>query len=1150
MTNPARFLSLLVGVLALCGPGCPRPDGPAGGPTSGPQPPAWDDKARDLFEAKGIAVPATEMTARVENAGELDLARIREAIAEAHEVSPEEMARLESAQREGAPAASETARTGAAPEERPSPVLAPPAAPPPPAREAEARPEPVVAAKVAMDAEASRDQAAAPGGGGEEKQKKKPQDTQEPGRTVLQPIAGAPREPKILVRDEEGKLKPLALREMRLVAYLQGPRARTAVDVVFENRSDRRIEGTFYFPLPADASPVGFAMFSGAPPLDAERAFPGGRALPSLGQDSAAFENLETLSPARAGDGPDWQQRQVARVVAQKRAREVYEEVVRRSVDPALLEWSGGNTFQARVFPIEARSLKRLVLVYEQTLPFDGEFLRYTFPLPEKKQPRPITARVHHDDSLGTVRAVAMGKDARLAVPRGKAMGPWTAFDLVQEDEGGALSVAVAPKDRAAQAITGADPGGLPGRAFFVRLLPSIPEGKLQKTGRALFVIDSSLSAEDGKAYELQSRTLEALLEKDDSIAQYAVVLFDVRPRWLHAPRYRDNTPQNRAETMRELRKVYLEGATNFEALLSDLDANLSWLRAGEGAAPTAFLLSDGQITWGQTEVQAMARRHPSASALRWMCYRFGESAVNQALFDELSRASAGRTVTVLAESEIPAAAAAHRRPAAVLEGVEVLGGAAADLTLAGAPKLIFPGQELRLAGRLLEGRGARVVVRASLGGQPLRFEAAIPDDSDHRLAARAFGEAHVARLLALDDERLDRMIVALSQHYLLANARASLLILEDERAFEAFGLKEEQVDLANLERLRAQEEDQRLERLQGLDLDQASDLARAVVRGLAAAGDKIAPPLRPQPLLDRPLAGGEERVQAELRYREERKTERMDVMIYDAVARVRALAGDTMGAVRALSCTVELRPQDTEALRLVGYGLLALGQYPPAAELFERARLLRPFEGQVYLEEALALDGCGRWADAARRYEIVLSRAWPRHDNEVKTVASFHYARLLNAAAQSKDLPMEFAANARRRLEELAALTGTGTIDYQLTTHWSTDGIDIDLWVIEPDGTKCYYGNRETPLGGKLWWDITDGLGPELYHMRKASRGRYLVLVHYYGNNSPRLAVPTALLLVADRQVFGPEDRYARRMQMRMLPKRDAVLELRREEL
>lgn len=55
-------------------------------------------------------------------------------------------------------------------------------------------------------------------------------------------------------------------------------------------------------------------------------------------------------------------------------------------------------------------------------------------------------------------------------------------------------------------------------------------------------------------------------------------------------------------------------------------------------------------------------------------------------------------------------------------------------------------------------------------------------------------------------------------------------------------------------------------------------------------------------------------------------------------------------------------------------------------------------------------------------------------------------------------------------------------------------------------------------------------------------------VLIHYYGNNSARLSVPTSVLLVRDRDCFGPEDGYTRRFQMRLLPDSQAVLRLRQE--
>src|SRR6267143_1496144 len=46
--------------------------------------------------------------------------------------------------------------------------------------------------------------------------------------------------------------------------------------------------------------------------------------------------------------------------------RNVYESIVTKQQDPALLEWVDGSTFKMRVFPLEPRQEKRIVLSYSQ----------------------------------------------------------------------------------------------------------------------------------------------------------------------------------------------------------------------------------------------------------------------------------------------------------------------------------------------------------------------------------------------------------------------------------------------------------------------------------------------------------------------------------------------------------------------------------------------------------------------------------------------------------------------------------------------------------------------------------------------------------------------------------------------------------------
>jgi len=67
----------------------------------------------------------------------------------------------------------------------------------------------------------------------------------------------------------------------------------------------------------------------------------------------------------------------------------------------------------------------------------------------------------------------------------------------------------------------------------------------------------------------------------------------------------------------------------------------------------------------------------------------------------------------------------------------------------------------------------------------------------------------------------------------------------------------------------------------------------------------------------------------------------------------------------------------------------------------------------------------------------------------------------------------------------------------------WDTDGTDLDLHVVSPDGAHSWYGDRVAPNGGALDVDVTTGYGPEIYSSAAPLKGTYLVFVNYYGSGS-----------------------------------------------
>jgi len=64
-----------------------------------------------------------------------------------------------------------------------------------------------------------------------------------------------------------------------------------------------------------------------------------------------------------------------------KEARKIYEDIVRRSLDPALLEYVDHNLFSAKIFPIPPKKQRKIVLEYSLLLKLDGDLVQFSYPL-------------------------------------------------------------------------------------------------------------------------------------------------------------------------------------------------------------------------------------------------------------------------------------------------------------------------------------------------------------------------------------------------------------------------------------------------------------------------------------------------------------------------------------------------------------------------------------------------------------------------------------------------------------------------------------------------------------------------------------------------------------------------------------------------
>ena len=163
------------------------------------------------------------------------------------------------------------------------------------------------------------------------------------------PVAARPAQGlgQLLVRDAQaGSEVRLNVARYHVHVVLQPPVALVQIDQSFYNPFGLQQEGTFVFNLPPGASVSRFAMY---------------------------------VAPGELVEGE---------LVERQRAANIYQSIVARQRDPAILEQIGDNLFRMRVFPIPPHDTKRILFDY--TIPLESSAKQWRFHLPLFSDLEPI----------------------------------------------------------------------------------------------------------------------------------------------------------------------------------------------------------------------------------------------------------------------------------------------------------------------------------------------------------------------------------------------------------------------------------------------------------------------------------------------------------------------------------------------------------------------------------------------------------------------------------------------------------------------------------------------------------------------------------------------------------------------------------------
>src|SRR5262249_37652785 len=142
--------------------------------------------------------------------------------------------------------------------------------------------------------------------------------------------------------------------------------------------------------------------------------------------------------------------------------------------------------------------------------------------------------------------------------------------------------------------------------------------------------------------FGVSMKLLRRILEGDPDIKHFNVLAFNVAAAWVEPKGWIENSPAGREQAFARLEGVLLEGATDLSAALEKLAR--PGFEIAQGTPLNVFLLSDGQLTWGETDVAALVAGFEAHCpfATRFHCYRTGIGADNLELFEALTRRGGG----------------------------------------------------------------------------------------------------------------------------------------------------------------------------------------------------------------------------------------------------------------------------------------------------------------------------------------------------------------------------------------------------------------------------------------------------------------------------------------------------------------------------
>jgi Ca-activated chloride channel family protein len=544
----------------------------------------------------------------------------------------------------------------------------------------------------------------------------------------------------------------LTVKYHRVTVTIEDQVATTHVDQVFVNDGRHEIEGTYLFPLPEEAAISEFAMW-----LDGQK--------------------LE------------------GQVLGRDEARSIYEDIVRRRRDPALLEYVGREAFQASIYPIPPGGERRIELEYSQVLSMDNGLVQYVYPLnTEKFSPRPleqvaVNVTIRSNEPLKAIYSSSHD----VTVDRRGDHNALIGYEEsgVRPDRDFVLYYTVSPDDVGVNLLS-YKPDEQSDGFLLLLAAPKVEVDEQQIIAKDVIVVLDVSGSMRGDKIQQAKEALNFVLDNLNEVDRFNIIAFSTSTY----PYARDLVPADeRGEAADFVDRLEANGSTDINRALLEAVAMVN----GNRPAIVIFV-TDGLPTTGEVDVNRIISNLGDAAPKNVRIFPFGVGYdVNTNLLDAIAENHRGASGYVRPEEAIDEKVSAFY--------AKVSTPLLADLQLDWGPidvvdvypyplPDLFAGTQLVVVGRYREGGAVTLGLQGQVNGQSQQFQ------YDDLTLQREGGAEFIARLWATrkigyllqqirlhgEDSELVEEIVNLSIRYGIITPYTSFLVEETEQALREEG--------------------------------------------------------------------------------------------------------------------------------------------------------------------------------------------------------------------------------------------------------------------------------------------------------------------------------------------------------------------------